>query len=48
LAYVEKNWISEKAYWQTTKWSVYNRKKRTNNETEGTKIDGGSGVRYIR
>ena len=36
LAYMEKNWISETCYWDTTKWSVYNRKKRTNNDVEGT------------
>ena len=36
LAYLDKVWISDKTYWQTTKWSVYNRKKRTNNDPEGT------------
>lgn len=36
LSYLEKNWIGENTYWQTTKWSVYNRTKRTNNEAEGT------------
>ena len=36
LTYIEKISISETYYWQTTKWSVYNNKKKTNIDGEGT------------
>lgn len=36
LNYLEKEWIRDDAFWNPKKCSVYNRKKRTNNESEGT------------